>query len=167
MAGEMSDADATPDPTSRRRLEEPLHTRKRLSTPPQPVGDPPTPFANMALGLDAAFCNIVGLVFTLTGAFMADRLGIAGWILTVFGVVVLFWSFLVTLYANRRVARRREVERIAKVNTVAIVIAAVLIAIPDTMSRDGKVVFGALTLATLGFTIAQFMASRGLEHDPA
>jgi len=142
--------------------EKPLHTRQRLSVPPQPVGDPPTRFANLALGLDAAFCNIVGLVFTLTGAFMADRLGVAGWVLTLFGVVILFWSFVVTLYANRKVSRRREVERVMRINAVAIVLAVIAMAIPGSMTADGRIVFGALTAATLGFTVAQFLAARTL-----
>lgn len=142
--------------------EKPLHTRQRLSMPPQPVGDPPTRFANLALGLDAAFCNIVGLVFTLTGAFMADRLGIAGWILTVFGVAILLWSFMVTLYANRRVSRPHEVDRVMRINAVMVLAGALLVVLPGTMSPDGRVVFGAFTVATLGFTIAQFLARRTL-----
>ncbi len=142
--------------------EKPLHTRQRLSTPPQPVGDPPTRFANMALGLYATLCNIVGLVFTLTGAFMSEWLGVAGWILTVFGVLVLSWSFVVTLYANRRVSRRPELERVIKINVVLIVVAVVVIVLPDTMTADGRIMFGALAAATLGFTIAQYLASRTL-----
>jgi len=150
--------------SSQGRDERPLHMRKRLSTPPQPVGEPPTRFANMALGLDAAFCNIVGLVFTLTGAFMADRLGIAGWILTLFGVLVLLWSFMVTLYANRRVSRPHEVERIMRINIVMVVAGAILIALPGSMTADGKIVLGGWTLFTLGFAIAQFLARRGLPN---
>ena len=158
----MSD-ESSPEPGGeRRRLEEPLHTRPRLAVPAQPVGEPATRFANMSLGLYAAMCNIVGLVFTLTGAFMADRLGVAGWILTVFGVVVLLWSFMVTLYANRRVSRKHEVERVVKINAVLIVVGIVLIVLPNVMTSDGRIVFGALTLATLGFTIAQHLASRTL-----
>lgn len=143
--------------------EKPLHTRQRLSVPPQPAGDPPTRFANLALGLDAAFCNIVGLVFTLTGAFMADRLGVAGWILTIFGVVVLLWSFLVTLYANRKVSRRREVERVMSINAVVVAAAAIVIAIPDSMTTDGRIVFGSLTVVTFGFAVAQYLAARSLD----
>lgn len=142
--------------------EKPLHTRARLSVPPQPVGEPPTRFANLALGLDAAFCNIVGLVFTLTGAFMADRLGIAGWILTLFGVIVLLWSFVVTLYANRRVSRPHEIERVLRVNLVVVVVTVVLLVLPDTMSADGRIVFGGFALFTLGFAVAQFLAKRRL-----
>lgn len=136
--------------------------RKRLSVPAQPAGEPPTRFANMALGLDAAFCNIVGLVFTLTGAFMADRLGAAGWILTLFGVVVLLWSFMVTLYANRRVSRPNEVARIMRINLVVVGLGIVVLLIPDSMTRDGKIVLAAWTLFTLGFAIAQFFAHKGL-----
>lgn len=141
--------------------EKPLHTRKRLSVPPQPVGDPPTRFANMALGLDAAFCNIVGLVFTLTGAFMADRLGVAGWILTVFGVVVLLWSFVVTLYANRRVSRPHEVERVLRVNIVVVALTVLWIAF-GSLTLDGRLVFMAWVLFTMGFAFAQFLALRTL-----
>lgn len=149
-------------PPGNRGPEKPLQHRKRLSVPPQPAGEPPTRFANMALGLDATFCNIVGLVFTLTGAFMADRLGVAGWILTLFGVLVLLWSFMVTLYANRRVSRPKEVDRIMRINLVMVVLGVVILAIPDSMTSDGKVVLAVWTLFTLGFAIAQFFARRGL-----
>ncbi len=145
------------------RLERPLSTRKRLSVPPQPAGEKPTRFANLALGLDATFCNIVGLVFTLTGAFMSDWLGVAGWILTVFGISVLLWSFMVTLYANRRASRRKEVERVMKINTTVIVLGIVVLVIPDTMTSDGKIMLTAWTAVTLGFTVAQFLASKNLE----
>jgi MFS-type transporter involved in bile tolerance (Atg22 family) len=148
-------------PKPDRRLEEPLHVRKRLSVPQQPAGDPPTRFANMSLGLDAAFCNVVGLIFTLIGAFVADRLGMAGWLLTTLGVLVLLWSFMVTLYANRRVSRRHEVERVIKINVV-ILIASVIGLFAGGLTSDGKVVVGIWALFTLGFTIAQVMASRGL-----
>ena len=108
-------------------------------------------------------CNIVGLVFTLTGAFMSEWLGVSGTVLTIFGVVVLLWSFMVTLYANRRVARRNEVERVIKINVFLVVFAAIWIALANGMTRDGRLVFGALTLATAGFTIAQWFASRSLK----
>lgn len=116
----------------------------------------------MSLGLDAAFCNIVGLVFTLTGAFMADRFGVAGWILTLFGVMVLLWSFMVTLYANRRVSRPREVSRIMRINLVMVILGVVVLVIPDSMTSDGKVVLAGWTLFTLGFAMAQFFAHKGL-----
>lgn len=116
----------------------------------------------MSLGLYATMCNIVGLVFTLTGAFMSEWLGVSGWILTVFGVVVLFWSFMVTLYANRRVSRQGEVERVIKINVVLIAAAALFIALAGDMTSEGRLVFGGLAVATLGFTIAQYFASRTL-----
>jgi len=116
----------------------------------------------MSLGLNALFCNVVGLVFTLIGAFLSERLGAAGWILTVFGVVVLLWSFMITLYANRRVSRRAEVERIIKINLVIIVLGIVVLLIPDTMSSDGKILLAIWTAATAGFAAAQLFARRGL-----
>ena len=140
--------------------EEPLNERARLSTPPP--AEPSTRFANLSLGLNATFCNIVGLVFTLTGAFMADRLGAAGWILTLFGVAVLFWSFMITLYANRKVARRHEVGRILKINVGIIVLGLIVLAIPDSMTSDGKIVLGGWTLFTAAFAAAQYFAHRGL-----
>jgi len=160
------DEDASKRPESedgaQPRLEKPLQSRQRLSTPRVPEGEPATRFANMALGLYATMCNIVGLVFTLTGAFMSDWLGVSGTILTIFGVLVLLWSFMVTLYANRRVSRRGEVQRVIKINVVLIAMAAVWIALADGMTRDGRLVFGALALATAGFTVAQYFASRTL-----
>ncbi len=148
--------------TDKRGPEEPLHTRRRLSTPPQQAGEPTTRFANMSLGLNATFCNIVGLVFTLIGAFLSERLGAAGWILTVFGVVALLWSFMITLYANRRVSRRAEVGRVIKINVVIIVLGIVVLAIPDTMTSDGKILLAIWTVVTAGFTIAQYFARKGL-----
>ena len=144
------------------RLEKPLQARRRLSTPPAQQGPATTRFANMSLGLYATMCNVVGLVFTLTGAFMSEWLGVAGWLLTLFGVLVLLWSFMVTLYANRRVSRRNEVERVIKINVVLIVVAALWIVLAGGMTSDGRIVFGALTLATAGFTAAQYFARRTL-----
>lgn len=143
-----------------RGRETPINNRERLSNAPQ--AEPSTRFANMSLGLNATFCNIVGLVFTLIGAFLADRLGAAGWILTVFGVVVLFWSFMITLYANRRVARHNEVTRIMKINIVIIALGVLVLVIPDSMTSDGKIVLGIWTLFTAGFTIAQYFSRKSL-----
>ena len=144
------------------RLEKPLQARRRLSTPTVQQGPATTRFANMSLGLYATMCNVVGLVFTLTGAFMSEWLGVAGWLLTLFGVLVLLWSFMVTLYANRRVSRRNEVERVIKINVVLIVVAVLWIVLAGGMTSDGRIVFGALTLATAGFTAAQYFARRTL-----
>jgi len=156
------DVSQTPPESDAARLEKPLQSRQRLSVPAQPVGEPATRFANMSLGLYATMCNIVGLVFTLTGAFMSEWLGVSGAVLTIFGVLVLLWSFMVTLYANRRVSRRAEVERVIKINVVLIVLAIVWIALAGGMTSDGRSVFGALTLATAGFTTAQYFARRTL-----
>lgn len=150
------------DDSTEPRLEKPLQSRQRLSTPRVPEGEPATRFANMALGLYATMCNIVGLVFTLTGAFMSEWLGVSGTILTIFGVVVLLWSFMVTLYANRRVSRQGEVLRVVKINVVLIVVAVLWIMLAGGMTSDGQLVFAALTLATAGFTVAQYVASRTL-----
>ncbi|MFB0902593.1 MAG: hypothetical protein QMB08_05560 [Acidimicrobiales bacterium] len=144
------------------RLEKPLQSRQRLAMPRVPEGEPATRFANMALGLYATLCNVVGLVFTLTGAFMSEWLGVSGTILTIFGVAVLLWSFMVTLYANRRVSRRREVQKVIKINVVLMVLALVSIVLSGGMTSDGRALFGLLTLATAGFTAAQYSASRTL-----
>lgn len=133
----------------------------RLPLKPRPA-EPSTRFANLALGLDAAFCNVVGLVFTLTGAFMAEWLGVAGWVATVFGVVVLIWSFVVTLFANRRLSRRRELDFVIKVNVAAIVASLVVLAIPGSMSGAGKAALGVGSAIVGGFVIAQFFARRSL-----
>lgn len=122
-----------------------------------------TRFANLALGLDAAACNIVGLVFTLTGAFMADWLGVAGWAATVFGVALMLWSFVVTLFANRRVARRSEVLFVVKSNTVFVVAAMIVILIPDTMSSAGKTMLAIAAAVLALFAFAQLLASQGLD----
>ena len=124
---------------------------------------PATRFSNFALGLDAGLCNVVGLVFTLTGAWMADWLGVAGWLATSFGVVVLFWSFVVTLFANRRVSRANEVRFVMRVNAVFVIGAMVVIAIPDTMSSGGKVVLAIGAAVVAGFAVAQAVALRALD----
>ena len=94
---------------------------------------------------------------------MSDWLGPAGWIITVFGIVVLLWSFVVTLFANRRVSRRREVDLVLRVNIVFIVLAIVVIALPDTLTTDGRVVLGIGTAIVAGFAVAQFLARRDLD----
>lgn len=118
--------------------------------------------ANLALGLDATFCNIVGLVFTLTGAFMSEWLGVAGWLATTFGVVVMLWSFVVTLFANRKIARRREIDFVIKANLVTIAIAVVAVVWPGVMTSAGKttVAIGAAIVAF--FTVWQLIARRTL-----
>jgi hypothetical protein len=124
---------------------------------------PATRFSNFALGLDAAFCNIVGLVFTLTGAWMADWLGVAGWIATVFGVVVLLWSFVITLFANRRVSRSNEVRFVLRVNLAFVIAAVVVIVVPNTMTSDGKILLAIGTAVVAGFAVAQGLALRTLD----
>ena len=130
---------------------------------PRPVELPSTRFANLALGLDAAFCNIVGLVFTLTGAWMADWLGVAGWLATVFGVVVLLWSFVVTLFANRRVSRAHEVRFVMRVNVAFVIGALVVIVLPGTTSSGGRVVLAVGAAIVAGFAVAQAIALRTLD----
>lgn len=129
---------------------------------PEPQKQESTRFANLALGLDAAFCNIVGLVFTLTGAFMSDWLGVAGWIATVFGLVILLWSFVVTLFANRQIARRNEVRFVMWANLVVVALAIVVLAVPGSMSPDGKIMLGLGAVLVAGFAAAQAVALRSL-----
>ena len=129
---------------------------------PSPMPQPSTRFANLALGLDATLCNVVGLIFTLGGAFMAEWLGIRGWILTVAGVVVLLWSFVVTLFANRRVARRAEVDRVITVNLVAIAAAVPLVIVSDSLTRAGRTLLVATAAVLAAFVVAQVLARRNL-----
>jgi len=124
-----------------------------------------TRFANLALGLNAAYCNVVGLIFILTGAFMADWLGVPGWLATVAGVVILAWALVITLYANRRVARRRELDRVVAGNLVWIALAALVIAIPGTMSSSGKWLLAIGTLVVVVCVIAQVGARRSLTDE--
>lgn len=125
-----------------------------------------TKFANLAIGLDAAFCNVVGLIFVLTGAFMSDWLGVPGWVGTVFGIVVLAWALMVTLYANRRYAKRSEVDRVLKGNLVWIALAIIVILIPGAMSSSGKWLVAIGAAITAAFAVAQFMARGSLGPDP-
>ena len=49
-----------------------------------------------------------------------------------------------------------------RINVVMVVAGIVLLAVPDTMSSDGKIVLAGWTLFTVGFAIAQFLALRTL-----
>ncbi len=120
-----------------------------------------TRFANLALGLDALVCNVTGLGFTLAGAFMANWLGVAGWLATLAGVVVLFWSFVVTLFANRRIARRREVLFVARVNFIFAVVAMAL-ALTNWLEAPGRIVLVVAACAMAAFGVAQLTAGRRL-----
>lgn len=94
---------------------------------------------------------------------MGDWLDLPGWVGTVFGVVMLAWALMVTLYANRRYAKRSEVDRVLKGNLIWIALAIIVIAIPGSMSSDGKwlVAIGAAIFA--GFATAQFFARTSLD----
>lgn len=121
-----------------------------------------TRFANMALGLHATFLNVLGLVFTLTGAFMSDWLGIAGWVGTMFGVVALLWSFVVTLFANRKIARPSELSFVIKANIAMIAIAALVVVLPGVMTSAGKITLAVGAAITALFTVAQLLARRSI-----
>lgn len=122
-----------------------------------------TRFANFALGLDATFCSVVGLVFTLTGAFMADALGVRGWVLTVFGVAVMFWSLVVTLYANRRVTRRPELDRVIAGNVAWCLASVAVLLLVDSLTDAGRLVVLAGLAIVAAFVVAQLLARRTLE----
>ena len=122
----------------------------------------PTRFANLALGLQAALWTLGGLIFTLTGAFMADWLGVAGWVATLFGVVVLIWSLMITLYANRRVTRRDELDRVVRMNAAFVIAAGVIVAFPSAMSDNGRWLLVAGIAIVAIFIAAQLLARRTL-----
>lgn len=126
----------------------------------------PTRFANLALGLDAAFCNVVGLVFTLTGGFMSNWLGVPGIVATGTGIVILGWALVVTLYANRRVTRRHELDRVIAVNGVAILASLAAVVIPSSLTTGGRWLVGIGGVLVLGFVIAQLAARRTLPLEP-
>lgn len=121
-----------------------------------------TKFANLALGLDAAFCTGIGLIFTLTGAFMSDWLGVSGWVLTLFGVGVMFWSLVVTLYANRRVTRRPELDRVISGNVAWLLASVAILLFVGSLTSAGQsmVLIGMAIVAA--FTVAQVAARRTL-----
>lgn len=116
----------------------------------------------MALGLHATFLNVLGLVFTLTGAFMSDWLGIAGWVGTMFGVIALLWSFVVTLFANRKVARASELSFVIKANLAMIVVAVLVVVWPGVMTSAGKTTLAIGAAITAAFTAAQALARRSI-----
>jgi len=145
---------------SSRGAAEPLNTRTRFSN--RPHAEPSTRFANLALGLDAGFCNVVGLAFVLIGALVAEKLGVSGWSATVFGIVVLLWSFQVTLYANRKISRYAEVLRVIRANAVIVVLGLVLLLWPGSMTMAGKIWLAIFTGVTAAFAAAQLVALRTL-----
>ncbi len=120
----------------------------------------PTRFANLALGLDAAYCNVVGLVFTLTGGFMSDWLGIPGWVAVGFGIAVMAWALVITLYANRRVARSKELDRVIVINIGFLIAAALIIVLPGPLSDGGRRLLLIGSIPVVAFVIAQ-IAARG------
>lgn len=93
---------------------------------------------------------------------MADWLGVPGWAATLFGVLVLMWSFVVTLFANRRVSRRREVNVTMWFNVAFVVVAVGVLAIPGSLSNNGKIMLGIGTVIVAAFAIAQAVARRDL-----
>jgi len=122
--------------------------------------------AKYALGLDAAFCTVGGLVLMLGGIFMSDAIGISGWILPIIGFGVLGWANLVTLYAMRQFVRRPELDRVIGGNLIWIAIAAVLLVVPGVLTTGGKWALVVVTAIVAIFAVVQFLARGGLVDAP-
>lgn len=119
----------------------------------------------MALGLEAAVCNVVGLVLTLIGGFVAGSLGVPGFVATGTGIIILAWALVVTLYANRRITRRHELDRVIIVNGVVIVIAILAVVLPSSLSSTGRWMIGIGAAIVLVFLATQIAARRTLPLD--
>lgn len=133
-------------------------------TEPTPIGT--DRMAKYALGLDAAFCTVGGLVLMLGGIFMSDAIGISGWILPIIGFGVLGWANLVTLYAMRQFVRRPELDRVIGGNLIWIAIAAVLLVVPGVLTTGGKWALVVVTAIVAIFAVVQFLARGGLVDAP-
>jgi len=99
--------------------------------------------AKYALGLDAAFCTVGGLVLMLGGIFM-----------------------FVTLYAMRQFVRRPELDRVIGGNLIWIAIAAVLLVVPGVLTTGGKWALVVVTAIVAIFAVVQFLARGGLVDAP-
>lgn len=122
--------------------------------------------AKYALGLDAAFCTVGGLVLMLGGIFMSDAIGISGWLLPIIGFAILGWANLVTLYAMRQFVRGPELDRVIRGNVVWIVLAAVLLVVPGVLTATGKWALLIVTAIVVVFVAVQVIARRGLVEIP-
>lgn len=118
--------------------------------------------AKYALGLDAAFSTLCGLVLMLGGLFMADTIGVSGWLLPALGFGLLGWANMVTLYAGRQFVRRPELDRVAAGNVAWVVLAIVLILIPGWLTGTGKWALAIITLIVAAFAAVQIAARSGL-----
>jgi len=122
--------------------------------------------AKYALGLDAAFSTLCGLVLMLGGLFMADTIGVSGWLLPVLGFGLLGWANMVTLYAGRRFVRRPELDRVIAGNLAWVVLAIVLVLIPGVLTGTGKWALAAVTVIVLAFAVVQLASRSGLVSAP-
>lgn len=118
--------------------------------------------AKYALGLDAAFSTICGLVLMLGGLFMADTVGVSGWLLPVLGFGLLGWANMVTLYAGRRFVRRPELDRVIGGNLAWVVFAIVLVLIPGSLTSTGKWALVAVTAIVALFALVQISTRSSL-----
>lgn len=132
------------------------------ASPEEPTDIGTDRLAKYALGLDAAFCTVGGLVLMLGGIFMSDAIGISGWLLPIIGFAILGWANLVTLYAMRQFVRPPELDRVIGGNIVWIVLAIVLLAVPGVLTTNGKWALLIITAIVAVFAAVQIVARRGL-----
>lgn len=115
-------------------------------------------FAKWTLGIDAGFCLVGGLVLMLGGVFMADAVGVSGWIISGLGIAVNLWTLVVALAGSRKHVTQSELHRVIGGNLLWVVAAAIILVIPGSMSSGGKIALAIVTAIVAAFAAAQMYA---------
>lgn len=120
-------------------------------------------FTKWTLGVDVTFCLVGGLVLMLGGVFMADAVGVSGWIISGIGVVVEFvWTIIVALAGSRKHVVRKELERIIGGKIFWIVASIIVLAIPGSMTSGGKIALACVGVFLALLTAAQLIGRKRL-----
>lgn len=120
-------------------------------------------FTKWTLGIDAGFCLVGGLVLMLGGVFMADAVGVSGWLISGLGILVNLWTLVVALAGSRKHVTRKELERVISGNLLWVVIAAIVLVVPGTMTSGGKIALLVVTAIVALFAAAQLWGRSRLQ----
>jgi len=120
-------------------------------------------YTKWTLGVDVTFCLVGGLVLILGGVFMADAVGVSGWIISGIGIVVEFvWAIVIALAGSRKHVRQSELERIIGGKLIWLIGTLVVLAIPGSMSSTGKIALAAVGAFVALLTAAQLVGRKRL-----
>jgi len=120
-------------------------------------------YTKWTLGVDVTFCLVGGLVLILGGVFMADAVGVSGWVISGIGIVVEFvWAIVIALAGSRKHVRQSELERIIGGKVLWLVGTLVVLAIPGSMSGTGKIALAAVGVFVALLTAAQLLGRKRL-----